>query len=68
MSEPLKLAWELGRSSRPGSLIVMARMTAAERPGATRAPLNVSLMLDRSGSMQGANRPPPSLLVNFKNC
>ena len=54
MSEPLKLAWELGRSSRPGSLILMAKMTAAERPGATRAPLNVGLMLDRSGSMQGA--------------
>ena len=54
MSEPLKLGWELSRSNAPGRLLVMARLSAPERPGASRAPLNLSLMLDRSGSMQGA--------------
>ncbi|MFN8608224.1 MAG: VWA domain-containing protein [Vulcanimicrobiota bacterium] len=53
MSE-LKLGWELSRSSAPGRLYLMAQLTAPERPGSSRAPLNLGLMLDRSGSMQGA--------------
>ena len=58
MDEVVKLSWQLSGEPRRGAegtrMIVMAQLTGAERPGRSRAPLSVSLVLDRSGSMEGA--------------
>jgi Ca-activated chloride channel family protein len=57
-AEPVSLSWELSRNpidSPDGTrLIVMARLASRKLEGEKRVPLNVSLALDRSGSMSGA--------------
>src|SRR5438874_2212601 len=54
---PVQLSWELSRAAveTPDGLrlILMARLEAAPDPDFERAPLNISMVLDRSGSMSG---------------
>lgn len=58
MPDAVQLSFELSRSAVQAAdglhLFIMARIQAAAAPQRQRAPLNLSLVLDRSGSMQGA--------------
>jgi Ca-activated chloride channel homolog len=44
----------LVNAGKPGRLALRVRVTAAELPGEARPPLNLALVIDTSGSMEGA--------------
>jgi Ca-activated chloride channel homolog len=49
----IELDQEVHPSDAPSRAVVKVRVTAPERPSRERTPVNLSIVLDRSGSMQG---------------